>query len=239
MTAHLIRKLELRDELSEEEKELLTSSIRHSRTIREGEEIVRQGDRPAVSTVLLEGFTARTQHVGEGARSITSIHVPGDFVDLHAFLIKKMDHGVTALTDCRVATVSHSDLQRITETAPHLTRMLWLTTLIDGAIHRRWLAAMGRQNAVSHMAHLFCELYLRQAEVLRLPDYKFLVPLSQAALGDAMGLSAVHVNRTLKQLRQSGTLEWTGREATILDWDGLRTLADFDPTYLHLEHEPR
>src|SRR5690606_13153704 len=111
------------------------------------EDIVREGDRPKDSCLLLDGFAARYKMMADGRRQITAIHMAGDFVDLHSFILKIMDHGILALSACRVAYVPHATLQRITETHPHLTRLLWLNTLMDGATHREWLAAMGRRSA--------------------------------------------------------------------------------------------
>jgi CRP-like cAMP-binding protein len=239
MLEPLIRKLELRDRLSEEEKRILGDIVGPPRNFGANEDIIREGDRPSESTLLLEGYTARASVLAGGERQITSIHVPGDFVDLHSFLIKTMDHGVTALTNCTVAGVTHTRLRVITETQPHLARMLWLMTLVDAAIHRRWLTAMGRQSALQHTAHLLCELYVRQREILHTGDHNFRVPLTQAKLADTLGLSHVHTNRIIRELREAGFIEWRGDRVTIRDWSGLQELAEFDPTYLSLQNEPR
>jgi CRP-like cAMP-binding protein len=236
---HLIRKLELRDRLSADEKQVLLQAIGPSRAVDANLDIIHEGDRPTESTLVLEGYTARHQSLSGGERQITSIHVPGDFVDLHGFMIKTMDHSVSTLTACRVATVPHGALRRMTETQPHLTRLLWLLTLIDAAIHRRWLTAMGRQSALSHTAHLLCEMFTRQKEVLAASDGVFRMPFTQAKLADSLGLSAVHTNRVVRELREAGFVDWQGERVTIRDWDGLRELAEFDPTYLSLQNEPR
>ncbi|HVV94233.1 MAG TPA: Crp/Fnr family transcriptional regulator [Hyphomicrobiales bacterium] len=239
MSELLIRKLELRDHLSAEEKQIIRDMVGPARLVRSDFDIVCQGDHPSESTLLLEGFTFRSVYLKDGQRQITSIHVPGDFVDLHCFLIKQMDHNITALTPCRIAKVPHATLQRISETQPHLTRMFWLSTLIDAAIHRRWLAAMGRQSALAHAAHLLCELYVRQNEIGLVDGASFRAPLTQVKLADALGLSHVHTNRVVQELRERRLVEWLGDRVTVLDWDGLAGLAEFDPTYLSLCCEPR
>lgn len=234
----LIRQLELRDRLDADEKAFLQSIVGTPRAVPANIDIVREGDRPTASTLLLEGYTCRQTTLREGGRQITSIHVPGDFVDLHGFLIRTMDHGVTTLTPSRIALVDHGLLRRATESLPHLTRLLWLLTLVDAAIHRRWLAAMGRQSALSHTAHLLCEMYVRQRGILDVSS-GFGMPLTQAKLADALGLSVVHVNRVVRELRETRYVEWQGGVVRILDFEALAELAEFDPTYLSLRREPR
>jgi CRP-like cAMP-binding protein len=176
----LLLKLASHDILPAAEQELLRSVIVRERRFATGEHLVSQGSRPSSSTLLLEGFSARYKVLEDGTRQITALHVPGDFVDLHAFALKTMDHGIIAMSPCRVAFADHSDLKMITETAPHLTRLLWLQTLIDGAIHREWIVAMGRRSRRSHLAHLICELYVRLQVVKLVDDASFRFPLSQS-----------------------------------------------------------
>jgi CRP-like cAMP-binding protein len=239
MTNPLILKLAHRDQLTVEEKQALETAIARVRHVDADEDIVREGTRPAESNLLLEGFAARYKILSNGRRQITAIHVTGDFVDLNSFLLKQMDHGVAALTPCRIAVVPHEALQRISEGQPHLTRMLWLSTLIDGAIQREWLVAMGRRSALGHFAHLLCELFLRLEAVGQTDGQRFRLPVTQVELGDTLGLSSVHVNRVVQELRSKGMITWTGDVVTILDWAELRKEADFDPTYLYLNREAR
>ncbi len=144
-----------------------------------------------------------------------------------------------ALTPCRLALVEHTTLKRLSETAPHLTRMLWLDTLIDGSIHREWIVAMGRRNAVSRIAHFVCELYVRLKIVNRVDGLSFRLPLSQAEIADVLGMSIVHANRTIQRLRREGAIKWEGDVIRIENWRQLTRLAEFDDTYLCLYKEPR
>jgi CRP-like cAMP-binding protein len=239
MVEHLIRKLEQRDTLSDEEKRVLAEAVSHTKNVGPDEDLVRDGDRPSESNLVLEGFTCRYKLLPDGQRQITAIHIPGDFVDLHSFILKKMDHGVAALTPCKIAYFPHEALRRITESHPHLARLLWLSTLIDAGIYREWLVGMGRRSSPGQMAHLFCEMLLRLRVVGLTEGSSFQFPLTQEELGDALGLSLVHVNRTVQQLRREGLITWEGRTVTINDLEHLQQLANFDPTYLHLEHEAR
>jgi len=235
----LIRKLERRDVMSDEEKQALENAAGRVREVPADDDMVREGDRPTDSTLLLEGFAARYKLLRNGKRQITAIHVPGDFVDLHSFLLKTMDHGIMALTPCRTCLFPHEGLRDITERMPHLGRLLWLNTLLDGAIHREWLVAMGRRPALSQVAHLVCELFLRLQTVGLTEGYSFRLPLTQVELGDALGLSTVHVNRTIQELRANGLVTWRGDMVRIEDWPRLQQSAEFDPTFLNLQNEPR
>jgi len=236
----LIRKLERRDVLSAAEREALISAAGSRESYPAGADLVREGDRTDRSILVTHGFTTRYRVLADGQRQITAIHLPGDFVDLHSFLLRKMDHSVGALSNVRVVTFPHANLRLITERHPHLTRMLWLTTLLDGAIHREWIVAMGRRSALEQMAHLICELFTRLNLVgLAEFDREVNLPITQTELGDTLGLSAVHVNRTLQQLRAEQLIVWQGQSVRVLDWGRLTSVAKFDPTYLHLEREPR
>lgn len=150
-----------------------------------------------------------------------------------------MDHGIVAMSPCQVAFAEHSDLRMITETLPHLTRLLWLDTIVDGAIHREWIVAMGRRSKKAHLAHLICELYLRLQVVGLVDGWSFWLPLSQGEIADVLGLSLVHLNKTLQLLRKDEVVRWENKTVEILNWAGLALLAEFDATYLSLMVEPR
>ncbi|KLK90491.1 Crp/Fnr family transcriptional regulator [Microvirga vignae] len=239
MISRLIRRLERYDFLSDEEKQVLKGAVARTKEVPADEDLVREGDRPTDSTLLLDGFAARYKLLRNGKRQITALHVPGDFVDLHSFLQKRMDHGVVAFTPCRIGLVPHSTLRKITDQHLHLSRLLWLTTLIDAATHREWLVAMGRRPAFNQIAHLLCELFLRLQTVGLTQEMSFELPLTQAELGDVLGLSTVHVNRIIKELRTKELVTWRGDTVTIEDWLRLQGVAEFDPTFLNLENEPR
>ena len=236
--AHLVEKLSLRDALSPEEIAALETVLGPSRTIAAGADIVREHSHPLQSTLLISGFSARYSTLRDGGRQITEINVSGDFIDLHSLLMKQMDHGVLALTDCVIASAPHARLIELTERHPHLGRLLWLDTIIDAAIHRQWLVAMGRRSGLSHLAHLVCELYLRLRAAGQAGDMTFDLPLTQSVLGDALGLSTVHVSRLITELRGEGVVNWSGRRIEIADWHRLAEIAEFDATYLRLSNEP-
>jgi CRP-like cAMP-binding protein len=236
----LVRKLERRDTVSPEERAALLAAAGPMITFAAGTDLVREGDRPDRSMLVAQGFTTRYRLLGDGTRQITAIHLPGDFVDLHSFLIRTMDHSVGALSACRVVTFPHTNLRMITERYPHLSRMLWLMTLLDSAIHREWIVAMGRRSALEQLAHLLCEIFTRLSVVgLGDRDRELILPINQTELGDTLGLSTVHVNRTLQQMRAEHLITWQGQTVRILDWQRLAGIAEFDETYLHLDAEAR
>ena len=235
----LLQALELRDTLTAEEREAVLNATSREMDFQVGQDIVKEGARPKASSLVVSGLAARYKVLAGGGRQFTALHVPGDFVDLQSLLLKKMDHAVVALTPMRVARVAHATLRQVTDDFPHLARLLWLTTLVDGAIHREWILSMGRRQAPARLAHLLCELFLRQQAVGKVDGMSFSLPLTQAQMGDVLGVSSVHMNRTLQELRRDGMIKWQGPIVTIKDWQRLKSFAEFDAAYLSLERAPR
>ena len=185
--------------------------------------------------LLLDGLVCRYKDLRNGQRQITELHVPGDFADLHSFTLKRLDHNLLTLTPCRIAIVPHERLKAITEQHPHLTRLYWFGTNVDAAIHREWEVSLGRRTAISRLAHLFCELRVRLGLVGRADEEGYELSLTQADLAECLGLTPVHVNRTLKELRERRLVEFRGERVKILDRLGLERVAEFNPSYLYLE----
>jgi CRP-like cAMP-binding protein len=237
--ADLLRKLRMRDEVTEREATILRSAITDTVKFPAGKTIVRIGAPISQSTLLVDGMISRYRDLKDGQRQIMELHVAGDFVDLHGFLLKRLDHNVGALTPATVAFVPHERLAQITAEEPHLARLLWLSTLMDASIQREQILSMGRRPAVARIGHLMCELCMR-LEVIGLAENRsFDLPLTQLDLGDATGLTAIHVNRMLRELREQKLLTFRGGRVQIHDWEALQSLSDFDPTYLHIERRPR
>ena len=178
---HLL-KLRARDDVSEVEESLIRSFVSPATEIAAKKTIIRAGDRLSRSTLLLEGMMCRYKDLANGSRQITELHVAGDFVDLHSFTLKRLDHNIMAMTPCVIATVDHADLKRMTEEAPHLTRLYWFTTNLDAAVHREWELSLGRRTAISRTAHLFCELQVRLGIVGLADDKGFDLALTQVDL---------------------------------------------------------
>lgn len=234
----LIRALERRDRLSDRERDALAAAVGEVRIHPPGDTLIRAGAPAEYSTLLLSGLLGRVFYMSEGKRQVVALHVAGDFVDLHSLLLKRLDHDVVAMSDVRVALFPHAALRKLTETEPHLTRMLWLLTVIDAAIHREWTARLGHSAAV-RIAQLLCELHIRLSVVGQATPQGFPIDLTQADLGDMTDLTPVHVNRTLRKLREAGLAVVRDGYASIQDVAKLREFAGFDPTYLYLENQPR
>jgi CRP-like cAMP-binding protein len=234
-----LKKLRKRDDINAEEERFIRGLISHTVEIPADKVFIRAGETLRESTMLLRGWMARAKDLPSGQRQLAELHVAGDFADLHAFALKRLDHDILSITPCTAGIVPHERLKEMTEKFPHLTRVYWFTTNLDAAVHRELTLSMGRRSAISRMAHLFCELLIR-LEVVGLTNgnsYEF--PLTQAELAEALGLTAVHVNRTLQEMRRSGLIELENRWVNILDLGGLKGVAEFDDSYLYLEKRQR
>lgn len=234
MTSYLVRKLSRQGPISAEEGAALAALPVRLRDYPRGGMIVQQGSRPEESAMLLEGIAFRYKLLPDGARQIVSLQIPGDFVDLHGFVLKPIDHAVAAASAARVGWVAHTAIGGLLDQHPRLAQALMWDMALDGAISREWLATMGRRSAYEQLAHLFCELYFRMDWAGRLENGGFALELTQAELGDACGLSTVHINRSLQALRKDGLIIFESHRLTIPDVDALVRVADFDPAYLHL-----
>lgn len=240
MTELLFKRLQRRDpRITEAEREALASAVSAEIEVAADMMIVEEGQVIDRVHLMLSGFASRFATLPGGRRRIQFLSMGGDFVDLQGFMLKHLDFGAKALTACRLAVIPHERLQAISETMPHLTRLLWLSTVVDAAIQRQWLLSAGQRSALQRLAHLLCEVFTR-LEVGGLADRpEFRLPLTQAELGDTLGISLVHANRVVGELRSRGLVRWRGEQVAILDWVGLRDLAEFDPAYLELEERDR
>lgn len=233
-TQGLVSKLERRDHLSQEERDVVERALDAPVFHASGSVIVEAGAWPKASSLLVSGLAARVSGLLQGARTITQLSVAGDFLDLHSLVMKQIDHGVLAVSDCITASISHDRLMEMTETYPRLGRLFLLEVAVDGAIQREWFHRLGRQDALARMSHLLCELDARLGAVDLSHEKGFDLAMTQADFADCLGLTAVHVNRTLKELRQLELVVWNDGQVTILDRDRLRLVAEFDPAYLRL-----
>ena len=234
MSNLLLRHLEQFGPLPPDEKRALTSLVQRVHEIGADQDIVAEGDRPGDCKVILEGFAFRYKLLGSGRRQIMSFQIPGDVVDLQGFLLGEMDHSVATLTATKVGVIRHNLLLQITERYPRVARALWQSTLIDSAVFREWMVGIGRRSAYQRIAHLLCEVFLRLQAMGLTNDGSYELPVTQAELGDSLGLSTVHVNRSLKTLRDDGLITLRDGRVVIHHWEGIGAAGEFDPRYLHL-----
>lgn len=224
-------------ELTSEERELLEGAVSTTRTLPAGQILVRQGEIINVSILLVQGLMTRHVDSIDGRRHLVAVHVPGDFVDLHAYTLKKLDHDVAALTDVNVAVFPHAALERIQTDHPHLTKRLWFCTLLDAAMHRQWIYRHASLNALQRMAHFICETNARLMAIGISDGRSFPLPMTQADLGEVCGLTNVHVNRILRQLREMGLCAVRAGLVEIHDLRGLVAAGVFQPDYLYLDSQ--
>jgi CRP-like cAMP-binding protein len=229
----LIRKLERYAPLPEECRQALRALPWRIQDYGRGGVIVQQGEVCEESTMVVTGLTLRYKGLPDGLRQIVGVQVPGDFTDLHSFVLKPIDHAIAAAAPSRVAKVAHTAIAQLLKSHPDIVRWLMWDMGLDAAIGREWMAALGRRTAYQQLAHLFCELYLRLSWAGQVRDHAFDLALNQAELGDACGLSTVHVNRSLQALRRDRLIVLENHHLTIPDPRALTVAASFDPAYLH------
>jgi CRP-like cAMP-binding protein len=235
---HLL-KLRARDNVSREEEQAIRGLVSNTVEVPADRIFIHAGRELNESTLLLDGWMARVKDLQSGQRQIAELQISGDFVDLHGFTLKRLDHDIMTLSRCLVAMVPHERLKDITERFPHLTRLYWFMTNLDAAIQREWTLSLGRRTAIARMAQLFCELRVRYRIIGQAQDNSYEFPLTQVELGETLGLTAVHVNRTLQELRRMGLLKLERRWVTIHDVEALESVAEFDSRYLYLEKHSR
>jgi CRP-like cAMP-binding protein len=232
----LVRKLENLVRLSREDRAALDQLSAGARLIEPHTDLMRVGERPADAVVVLDGFACRYKHRVTGERQILALLLPGDVCDVDAPHLGRMDHAVGTLSACLVARISRDALAAIVARHPTVARALRLAKLAEEATAREWLINLGARSATERMAHLFCELLTRLEAVGLARENGCKLPITQLDLADTLGLSSVHVNRTLQELRRKGLIELRGRSLKLRDLPDVRALAEFNPAYLRPAH---
>jgi CRP-like cAMP-binding protein len=203
------------------------------------QDIVREGDRPRRSCFLMAGFACTFKMTGAGRRQIMAFHMSGDMPDLQSVHLSTLDSSLRSITSCRVGFVEHEAIHALCENHPRIGSALWRMTLIDAAIFREWISNIGQRDGYSRVAHLLAETLVRSHAVGLARGYICEMPFTQGDLGEATGMSTVHINRVLQELRRDALIRLQSGTLQVLDWPGLKNAADFDPTYLHLRPESR
>jgi len=224
----------LRHALSKHEQGVIENLISKVETVSAESMLIRRGDLVNHSTMLIEGYMLRTVRE-DGDRSVVGFQVPGDFVDLHAFALKRLDHDLVALGNVKVGYVMHDDLEQVMADEPHLARIFWFSTLLDAAIHREWIMKSAQLRAIGRVAHLIAEIWYRLRMVGLGASGGFQTPLRQSDLAEICGISPIHVNRVVRDLREGGVAEFRRGRITILDEEKLTKLGKFHPIYLYGE----
>jgi CRP-like cAMP-binding protein len=232
----LIRKLETLAALSDEEKQALRGLPMTVKAFKADQDIVREGDNPAECCLVLEGMVFRYLMLDDGRRQIMGFYIPGDIPDLQSLHITTMDHSVATLVPTTVAFIPHQSLNELNARHPTIANALWRDTIVDAAMFRLWMVGLGQRSAHERLAHLLCELLVRfRAVGLAEDEQTCAFPMTQTELGDALGLTTVHVNRMIQDMRRDGLITLGRGSLCINDWKRLRQRAKFNPLYLHLD----
>ncbi len=230
-----MRNLELRARLSDGDREAILALPYTLRTLDHATYTIREGDPPRECAVLVTGFAFRQKLTGDGARQIIALHLPGDALDFQNLYLEVSDHSVQMLTRGDVAFVPRKEFQELARDRPAVGHAILIKTLVEASIFREWVLNVGRRKARERMAHVLCELGSRLDAIGFTHEHGYELPMTQEELADALGLTPVHVNRTLKALESEGLIVRTRRSISFPNWERMRDVADFNDRYLHLE----
>ena len=234
----LFNKLSRFTDLTGDDRAALDALCAHQITVEAKRDLIREGERPNDIYLLIEGWGYRYKMLPNGGRHILAYLLPGDLCDIHVFVLKKMDHALGLLTPATVAVIPQEAILEVMDRHPRIQRALWWGTLVDQAVLREWLVNIGSRDAFTRIAHLFCELWIRMRAVGLADEGRFSMPLTQDEIADTMGLSVVHVNRTIQKMRANDLISLEKKTLTIHDPRKLAAEADFTPNYLHLDRRP-
>ena len=240
LTAAFVRKLERYVRFSHEEKAtLIRIGSERIKRFEAREDVLHEGDKPEAVNLIQQGWACRYKTLEDGRRQIIAFFLPGDLCDLNVFVLDEMDHSIGTITALQLAEIPRRSFEEIMSLHPRIAQALWWESLVAAAIQREWTVNLGQRDAFERTAHLMCELFLRLEAAGLTEGNTCEFPLTQVELGDATGLSSVHVNRTLQELRAADLIVLKDRSLTILDVAALHRAAMFNPNYLHLGHEGR
>jgi CRP-like cAMP-binding protein len=233
MQNRFVEKLEGYSRLGPEDVSTLIGATSRPRRLSARTDLIREGDRPGPVFVMLEGWACRYKILPSGSRQILAFLMPGDCCDLHVGLLDQMDHSIQTITDALVATIDRVEMDEILDKRPAVAKAMYIAQLIDEGVLRAWITSMGRRASIERVAHLMCELYLRAKNIGLATEPAFKLPLSQLLLADALGMTPVHLNRVLKELKTREAITLERGSLSITDPVKLVTVAGFDENYLH------
>ena len=237
MAFALAHRLDAFTRLSPDDKAAIAQLSKVARVVQPRRDLIREGETPKFVHLMVDGWACRYKTLPDGRRQIVAFFIPGDFCDLNVYILKEMDHSIGAITRLSVADISREDMDALTTRHPRITQGLWWEALVNAAIQREWTLNLGQRTAHERIAHLLVELHMRLKTVGLTQNGSCDFPLTQTDIADATGLTAVHVNRTLQELRRDELIVLERRQLTIPDIRKLIDAAMFNPNYLHLGHE--
>ncbi len=229
-----VDRLHRRSPLESEEAAAILSLPGAPAQVQANRDFVQMGEETDHACLVVEGLVGRFGQTKNGARQITAMHIPGDMADLHSVVVSRAGSALQALSTTTILRIPHRAIRAIAYEHPAIAEALWRECVVDGAILSQWVVNVGRRDAQARTAHLFCEMALRYEEIGRAAGLRFDFPATQTQLADALGLTAVHVNRTLKTLKEADLVRVERHNVQIANWPALVEIGDFDPTYLQL-----
>ena len=233
----LLRKLETHSALEEEDRQAVLGLSHTIRSLDAHAYTLREGEKPESCSILLEGFAYRQKLTSSGGRQILSLHIPGEPLDFQNLFLDEADHNVQMLTRGQVAMVPRGELQALARSRSGISHAILTVILIEAAIFREWVVNVGRRDSRTRLAHVLCEFAVRLEAQGLTEDYGYELPMTQEQLADVLGLTPVHVNRTIKALEMEKLITRKGRSISFPDWEQMRTVGDFSQRYLHLQQQ--
>lgn len=230
----LARHLSCFGDLPDDDREAFRVLPAEIREVGRLKDVLLKGEHPTNVVMVLSGFLYRYTIGPQGALQIHSFYMPNEAPCLETLYIDYMDNNLASVVPSRIALIPHEPIYRIIDERPEARKLLWRQTLVQGAIFREWLVRNSNLPAHAALAHLFCEMFTRAKAAGLVEDDSCELPLTQEFVGEALGLTAVHTNRTLQVIRDTGVVEFRGGRLTVKDWERLRAMADYDSAYLHL-----
>lgn len=240
--AKFLRRLTLRSDLTAAEQARILSLPAEVAPIGPQRDMVSPGQTMAYACLVADGLAARFDQLANGQRQFTALHIPGDMCDLHSVPAPVAGWGIQALTGTTYLKVPHDALRGLIDDHPAIALAFWRDTIVDASILSKWISALGRRSAEARLAHLLCEVAIRleQSGIGTRTDFR--LRTTQIHIADFLGISTVHVSRSLQSLRARGLVEVQDYAYQIPDFPALAHFAEFDPTYLLLNepsvHEP-
>ena len=225
----------LRSPLSDDEKAAILSLEGREVVTEARRDIVRPGQTIDFACLVASGLVGRFDQLANGHRQITALHIPGDMCDLHSVPVPHAGWGIEALTATTTLRIPHIYLRDLTVRYPAIAFAFWRDTIVDASILAKWISALGRRSAKSRLAHLICEMGMRMEQAGLGTRTEFRLPATQMQLADVLGLTPVHLNRTLQALRRDGHLFTNGPEIRVANLARICGIAEFDPQYLLLD----
>jgi CRP-like cAMP-binding protein len=232
--SRLLNRLERSTALSPQDRQGIAELPLRVTYFSANQELVQEGTASARCTLVLNGFLYSHKLAKGSKRQITSFLVPGDLADLQSLFLPNLDCSFSALGPAVVAFLPHASLKELLDKSPKLTAAFWRETFIEAAIFREWLTSLGRRDAIARIAHVFCELATRLQAVQLARNLCFSIPWTQTDVADACGISTVHANRVVQELRRRALVDWDSKQVRIRNWEALAEIADFSGAYLQL-----